>query len=287
MEEWKVIPHFPDYEASTFGNIRSKATKKLLKHNVNGGYCPFHLYRDKERFPAKVHRVVAETFIPNPEDKPVVNHLDKNRENNRVDNLEWATVLENNQHKVTHNPTSKNVDCRPIWKCDKDTHSRIEMFPSTSAAAISINPDNVSNIKSNIRSVIAGTVKSSQGFFWEYEDYPVIEGETWAVIPPEAINGTEGYEVSSEGRLRQISTGKMFAGHNDEANYIRVSINEVLYRMHILVASAFIPNPENKPHVNHKDGVRNNNKLSNLEWVTRAENMQHAYDTGLNTNKKS
>jgi HNH endonuclease len=215
------------------------------------------------------------------------NHLDKNRENNRVDNLEWATVLENNQHKVTHNPTRKKVDCRPVWKCDKETRTRIQLFPSYKVAAHSIDPNNIVNIESNIRGALANNKLSAYGFFWEYEDYPVIEGETWAEIPPEAINGTEGYEVSSEGRLRQVSTGKMFAGYNDEANYIRVSINEVLYRMHQLVASAFIPNPEDKPHVNHKDGVRNNNKLSNLEWVTRAENMQHAYDTGLNTNKKS
>lgn len=287
MEEWKVIPQFPDYEASTFGNIRSKATNKLLKHNVNGGYCQFHLYRDKERFPAKVHRVVAETFIPNPEDKPVVNHLDKNRENNRVDNLEWATVLENNQHMAAQNQDRKKVESRAVWKCDKETHVRIQMYPSALIAAEELNKDKAKGVASKICSVISGSRKTTYGFSWEYEDYPVIEGEVWAEIPPEAINGTEGYEVSSEGRLRRISTGKMFAGYNDEANYIRVSINEVLYRMHILVASAFIPNPENKPHVNHKDGVRNNNKLSNLEWVTRAENMQHAYDTGLNTNKKS
>ena len=159
-------------------------------------------------------------------------------------------------------------------------------MPCISGPTCECNTSQFHTLHQYVYKVCKGVREEAYGFSWEYEDYPVIEGETWAV-PPQAINGTEGYEVSSEGRLRQVSTGKMFAGYNDEANYIRVSINEVLYRMHQLVASAFIPNPENKPHVNHKDGVRNNNKLSNNEWVTRAENMQHAYDTGLNTNEKS
>jgi len=71
--------------------------------------------------------------------------------------------------------------------------------------------------------------------------------------------------------------------------YHRVSFivdgKDKAYLVHRLVAIVFIENPENKPEVNHIDGNQNNNHVSNLEWVTREENQQHAFSLGLNTNK--
>lgn len=109
------------------------------------------------------------------------------------------------------------------------------------------------------------------------------------------IKGYEGlYQVSSLGNVRKlrfinnyVNKEKIFQINQTYGwgGYKKV----ILYKggryknryVHRLVAESFIPNPDNKPQVNHKDGVKTNNSVSNLEWCTQSENMLHAYRTGL------
>lgn len=101
-EEWRAIEGFDGYQASTHGRIKTlrNGRKHILKPRLQGHYCylAVGLHRDGEQRGYPVHRLVAETFIPNPENKSEVNHVDGDKFNNAVANLEWVTHAENVQH---------------------------------------------------------------------------------------------------------------------------------------------------------------------------------------------
>ena len=108
MEEeiWLDVKDFPDYKISNFGNVKSfKRGEKLLSPNPhkypNGIYYSICLYNDGKRHDRKLHRLVASTFIPNPENKPCIDHLNRNPSDNHVSNLRWVTALENNQNRIS------------------------------------------------------------------------------------------------------------------------------------------------------------------------------------------
>ena len=104
MEEiWKDIDGYEGrYIISNYGNIKSKKTNKNVYFSNSKKYKRVLLSKDGKAKGYSVHRLVAQNFIPNPNNYPCVNHLDCDGRNNRVDNLEWCTYKENNNHK-THN----------------------------------------------------------------------------------------------------------------------------------------------------------------------------------------
>ena len=93
----------------------------------------------------------------------------------------------------------------------------------------------------------------------------------------------DGFVKNISGRTR--AKKYWWTGNNCEG-YLTVGINRKQYKIHRLVATIFIPNPENKEQVNHIDGNKANNSVSNLEWSTRNENIKHAFATGLSNNNK-
>lgn len=100
QEIWKDIKEYEGlYQISNLGNVKSLKRNKLLKPiKDKDGYLCVTLYKMCKLKEKKVHRLVAQTFILNPENKPQVNHIDGNKQNNVVNNLEWCTRLENIEH---------------------------------------------------------------------------------------------------------------------------------------------------------------------------------------------
>ena len=98
-EIWKLIKDYPNYSVSDLGNVKNNKTGRILKPlEVGGGYVVVDLWNNHGSKSKKIHRLVAEAFIPNPDNKPQVNHIDGNKKNNKKDNLEWVTASENVQH---------------------------------------------------------------------------------------------------------------------------------------------------------------------------------------------
>lgn len=290
-ENWKTITRFPNYEVSDHGNVRVKETKYIMKPFTNeAGYLRISITNitcKRKKF--YIQRLVANEFLPNPENKQTVNHINNNRLDNRMCNLEWATMSEQIIHKYkTNNKFERRINIKAIWRVDCNTLEKLEKYVSTTEAVKWIKQNNLTdslnelNLRQKLTNVSNGKNNSAYGYKWLYEDSETnsFEHEIWKEI------GINNYFVSNYGRIKNKKEEIRKLKPNVHG-YIKISINKKSYSVHRIVALAFIPNIENKEFVNHIDGNKTNNKLTNLEWATCLENNIHKINNNLsNTTKK-
>ena len=156
MEKWKEIAGTDGrYEISTQGRIKSNITGRILKTYVNSaGYILATFPVDGVKKRRQVHRLVADAFIPNPDGKPFINHIDANRTNNHIENLEWCTGSENARHSFKLGISKRFPHHeKAVMRSDG-----VE-FPSMSAAARALGVP-----YSYIRDVCNGRQKRTQGY---------------------------------------------------------------------------------------------------------------------------
>ena len=132
QEIWTKIEGFSNYEVSSLGRVKSLNWNNTGKEKmmslcmVSSGYLSTCLYKDKKQKMALIHRLVANAFIPNLENKPQVNHIDGNKTNNCVSNLEWATREENMKHAISNGLLKPNIKGFEIgWEKSKDRSLKI------------------------------------------------------------------------------------------------------------------------------------------------------------------
>lgn len=102
------------YSVSDEGQVRNDNTGKILKQQIQNGYCHCGLSINKKQKRCRVHRLVAQAFIPNPENKEYVNHKNGDRQDNTVENLEWVTASENAIHAIKTGLRTAQGNKRPV-----------------------------------------------------------------------------------------------------------------------------------------------------------------------------
>lgn len=303
MEEeiWKTIPNCTKYEASSLGRIRNAANQRVRKLRAcDEGYVRIPSLHDENgnSITSLVHRIIAITFIDNPGNKPTVNHIDHNKSNNIVSNLGWATYQEQIEHSRKHQLTTDDKGFhdlwgkRKVWKCDKKSGDRLEMFETVREAGISIpwskrclaiintaaEAHEISVLVHNSRPCNT----TAMGYKWEFDELRTFSAEEWCDLNPADIGGATGYQISSLGRLSGHK-GKVRSPYGP--GYSKHYISKKTVCAHRLVAMSFKERIAGKDYVNHIDGNKSNPHAENLEWVDRSENAKHAYTTGLTVPK--
>lgn len=194
-EKWKDIDgYFGRYSVSTQGNVRSNLNKKLLSpHLRENGYLEVALCRGNKQRTFLVHRLVAKAFLPNPKNKPQVNHINGNRADARLSNLEWCTAKENRDHAVTVLNHSPGKHCKQILCLNTG-----EVFDSIAQAA---RAKNVS--RANITSVVNGHRVMAGGFFWiSLGATKTISSTTKGVGPVLCIETGEAFKNTTEAQRK-------------------------------------------------------------------------------------
>ena len=209
------------YDIYDDGRCFSHKTNKFLTPQMSAKYPTYNLtFEDGVKRKVKVHRMVAETFIPNPECKPCVNHIDGDTHNFKVDNLEWVTEAENSRH-----------------------------------AALT-----------GLRTIGDQTPNYT----------PQEESTDWMPVPE-----YPNYVVSNIGEVMNIRTRRILKPALDASGYREVNLwksnKGTTVQIHRLVYIAFTGDSDLHGFViNHKDGQKDNNNITNLEKITYQENNLHA-----------
>lgn len=291
--EWKVCKQNPDYSVSSTGLVRNNKTNYVTKGSLNDNdYLVCSLGGKNFR----VHRLVAEEFLPKPSnvEKLVVNHKNKIRSDNNVSNLEWCSQ----SYNVAHGSASK----RKIAVTIGDTTTFYESL-AIAAEKLGVERTSITNCLINrkpgfVPHIRVGDNKATVKYADEQATKSVRTVKMTDSIGWFPIKSCPPYEININGVVRRAAKKPdeyyiMSTTLRSEYPTLSLRIDtengskQIMRALHIVVAETFIPNEDKtRTLVNHKNGNRMDYRVENLEWVTSRENAIHAVTVLKSRNTK-
>ena len=257
--EWKQIQieGLEDYLVSNKGELYRKITLSSLR----GGYLSYTANNPKKSY--KIHQLVAKTFIPNnDENKIVINHKDGNKLNNNVNNLEWVTVSENNQHAIDTGLIT--VTKRKVHQCDLEGNI-INTYNTIRGAGKETGIDSA-----GIAKVCKGTRVTAGGFKWKFVDENPNEKEI-DLTNFIKVKDFPNYLINENADIYSKPYKKLLKHQKNNDGYMNVQLtnkgNRKTFLVHRLVAINFLNIEDDNKQVHHIDRNKLNNCVSNLKIV--------------------
>jgi len=242
-----------NYLISRDGRIFNSKYNELTNTITNG----YYIVKIKKKS-YTVHRLVAMTYIKNQNNHPVVNHIDENKLNNKVENLEWVTQQEN-----------CNAHTKPIFHERKVIQKDLEGNVIRIHNSITKAGESIGLTRHAVNKVCIGENKTTGGYKWEYVNHNYIIDID--LTNAKEIKDFENYYVFSDGKIfnKQRKSFMKDCINAHGSHYITLSKSRNVKSnkyVHNLVATYFIDNPNNLTRVRHIDKNKDNNNYNNLEW---------------------
>ncbi len=282
LELWLDIKGYKNYQVSNLGRVKNKKNGKLLKPKYAGSYTRVGLFFNNYQKNIKMHRLVANAFIYNPDpiNKLIIDHIDNNKVNNRSSNLRWVTHKENSTYYTSE---FKPEPIRPIIQYDFS----MNIIKEWKNVKEIIN-ENITYKYSTIISGINGYIPSAYGYIWKVKE----EIKNGIILRNDEhhknigiVDGKDfsNYEITNHGNIYSNITQKYMSPSINDTGYMSINIEDRITKkrhhvqIHQLVAYVFINrNPPEGHIVNHLDENKLNNHKDNLEWMSIGDNNNYS-----------